>query len=136
MGFFTTNRKLYNFRPRILLNSQPLEIGKHARYLGFILDPETFGHLEHLALRAWKPIRTLKYISGNDWSADTGTLRNTYVSLIRPILEYGFPIFCCFSDSNLKKLERVKLSAARIITGLRAILSQKILFSMKLTCSH
>ncbi|GFU05221.1 RNase H domain-containing protein [Trichonephila clavipes] len=52
VGFFTTNRKLYNFRPRI-------------------------------------------------------------------ILEYGFPIFCCSSDSNLQKRERVQLSAARITTGLR-----------------
>ncbi|GFU05153.1 RNase H domain-containing protein [Trichonephila clavipes] len=44
---------------------------------------------------------------------------NTYVSLIRPILEYGFPIFCCSSDSSLQNLERVPLSVARIITGLR-----------------
>ncbi|GFW13652.1 RNase H domain-containing protein [Trichonephila clavipes] len=33
--------------------------------------------------------------------------------------EYGFPIFCCSSDSNFQKLERVELSAVRIITGLR-----------------
>ncbi|GFV52114.1 putative RNA-directed DNA polymerase from transposon BS [Trichonephila clavipes] len=76
-------------------------------------------HLEHLALRAMKRIKILKYISGRDWVDDAGTLRNTYVSLIHPILEYGFPIFCCSCDSNLKKFERVQLSAARIITGLR-----------------
>ncbi|GFW37312.1 RNase H domain-containing protein [Trichonephila clavipes] len=128
VGFFTTNRKLYNFRPRILLNSQPLEIEKHPRYLGFILDPEILSnrHLEHLTLRARKRIEILKYISSRDWGADAGTLRNTYVSLIRPILEYGFPIFCCSSDSNLQKLERVQLSAARIITGHRNSCSKDI----------
>ncbi|GFU37153.1 reverse transcriptase domain-containing protein [Nephila pilipes] len=39
--------------------------------------------------------------------------------LIRPILEYGYPIYCCASDSNLQKLEQVQLSAAQIITSLR-----------------
>ncbi|GFX89708.1 RNase H domain-containing protein [Trichonephila clavipes] len=74
MGFFTTNRKLYNFRPRIPLNSQPLEIEKHPRYLGFILDPEILSnrHLEHLALRSRERIKILKYISGRDWGADAG----------------------------------------------------------------
>ncbi|GFU87617.1 RNase H domain-containing protein [Trichonephila clavipes] len=120
VGFFTTNWKLYNFRPGILLYSQLLEIQKHPRYLGFILDPEILSnrHLEHLALRAMKRIKILKYIFGRDWGADAGTLKNTYVSLIRPILEYGFPIFCCSSDSNFQNLERVQLSAASIITGL------------------
>ncbi|GBM05219.1 hypothetical protein AVEN_181610-2 [Araneus ventricosus] len=35
------------------------------------------------------------------------------------ILEYGYPIYCCASDTNLQRLERVQLSAARFITGLR-----------------
>ncbi|GFU14817.1 putative RNA-directed DNA polymerase from transposon BS [Trichonephila clavipes] len=117
--------KLYNFRSRILLNSQSLEIEKHPRYLGFILDPEILSrrHLEHLALRARKRIKILKYIANDDWGA--GTLRNTYVSLVRAILEYGFPIFCCSSDSNLQNLE---LSASRIITGLRNSCSKDIVF--------
>ncbi|GBN97070.1 hypothetical protein AVEN_211362-1, partial [Araneus ventricosus] len=32
---------------------------------------------------------------------------------------YGYPIYCCASDTVLQRLERVHLSAARIITGLR-----------------
>ncbi|GIX80969.1 putative RNA-directed DNA polymerase from transposon BS [Caerostris extrusa] len=50
--------------------------------------------------------------------ADAGTLRNTYISLIRPILEYGIYVYCCASNTNLQKLEQVQLSAARIIPGL------------------
>ncbi|GFX16880.1 RNase H domain-containing protein [Trichonephila clavipes] len=104
-----------------MLNSQPLEIEKHPRYLGFILDPEILSnrHSEHLALRAGKCIKILKYITSRDWDADAGTLRSTYVFLIRSILEYDFPIFCCSSDSNLQKLKRVQITAARIITPLR-----------------
>ncbi|GFX82331.1 RNase H domain-containing protein [Trichonephila clavipes] len=35
------------------------------------------------------------------------------------MLELGIPIYSCASDTNLNKLERVQLCAARIITGLR-----------------
>ncbi|GBO03212.1 hypothetical protein AVEN_215431-1 [Araneus ventricosus] len=35
------------------------------------------------------------------------------------ILEYGYPIYCCASDTSLQRIERVQLSATRIITGLR-----------------
>jgi len=112
VGFFTTNRKVYGFQPRILLNGQPLEVEKRPKYLGFVLDPEIRGngHLELLALRARKRINILKYISGRDWGADASILRITYIFLIRPILEYGFPIFFCASDLSLQKLERVQLS--------------------------
>ncbi|GFT09879.1 methyltransferase-like protein 7B [Trichonephila clavipes] len=42
-----------------------------------------------------------------------------YTTLVRPVLEYGYQIFQVASPTNLKKLERVQLSAARIITRLR-----------------
>ncbi|GFX64610.1 putative RNA-directed DNA polymerase from transposon BS [Trichonephila clavipes] len=47
------------------------------------------------------------------------TLRTTFISLIRPVLEFGIPIYSCASDTNRNKLERAQLCAARIITGLR-----------------
>ncbi|GFS54027.1 uncharacterized protein NPIL_177421 [Nephila pilipes] len=61
----------------------------------------------------------LKYIAGKNWVTNAATLRLTYLTLIRSILEYGFPIYCCASNSVLKKLEQVQLSAACIITGLK-----------------
>ncbi|GFY34269.1 RNase H domain-containing protein [Trichonephila clavipes] len=36
-----------------------------------------------------------------------------------PILEYGIPVYCSASVTNLQKLEKVQLSAAWIITGLK-----------------
>ncbi|GFX34261.1 RNase H domain-containing protein [Trichonephila clavipes] len=63
--------------------------------------------------------RILKYLSGRDWGSDASTLRITYTTLVCPVLEYGYQIFHVASPANLKKLERVQLSAARIITGLR-----------------
>ncbi|GBO13186.1 hypothetical protein AVEN_124410-1 [Araneus ventricosus] len=54
----------------------------------------------------------LKLISGCYWGADAETLRTTYVSLIRPILEYGYQVYRVASDTNLDKLERVELSGS------------------------
>ncbi|GFV57170.1 RNase H domain-containing protein [Trichonephila clavipes] len=72
----TTNRKLYNFHPNILLHDQPLTVDKHPKYLGFVLDPEILGnkHIDHIVLKARKRLNILRNISGRDCRADTGTL--------------------------------------------------------------
>ncbi|GBO46887.1 hypothetical protein AVEN_244706-1 [Araneus ventricosus] len=44
----------------------------------------------------------------------------TYNALICPVLEYGYQVYQVASQTNLNKLEREQLSAARIITGLRS----------------
>ncbi|GFW97062.1 RNase H domain-containing protein [Trichonephila clavipes] len=120
VSFLTTNRKLYDFQPNIFLYNQPLTIDKHPKYLGFVLDPEILGnkHIDNIVFKARKRLKILRYISGRDWGAGAGTLRNTYISLIRPILDYGVPVYCSASVTNLQKLEKVQLSADRIITEL------------------
>ncbi|UYV68862.1 hypothetical protein LAZ67_6001315 [Cordylochernes scorpioides] len=102
---FTTDKKLYKIRPNIILNEQQLQYNKHPKYLGYTLDPE---------------IKTSKHIEGvEEWGAEATTLKLTYTSLMRPILEYGYQIYGTASETNLKSLERIQLSAARNITGLR-----------------
>ncbi|GBN00794.1 hypothetical protein AVEN_86451-1 [Araneus ventricosus] len=116
--FFTTNKNLYNYQPSLMLKHQDLMYEKHPKYLGFILDPEftSSKHISHITLKARKHFNILKYITSRDWGADATTLRTSFQALIRPILEYGFPIYCCASKSNLGK---VQLSATHIITGLK-----------------
>ncbi|GFV91128.1 RNase H domain-containing protein [Trichonephila clavipes] len=64
-------------------------------------------------------------------------LRDTYLALIRPILEYGFPVYCCASAGSLEKLEQIQLGAARIITGLRRSCPKEIvLFEADLQPLH
>ncbi|GFV00713.1 probable RNA-directed DNA polymerase from transposon BS [Trichonephila clavipes] len=121
VSLFTTNRHLYNYSPEIFLMSERLKYSKYPTYLGFILDSEMNcgKHIEKIAEKARKRLKILKYLSGRDWGSDASPLRITYISLVRPVLEYGYQIFQVASPTNLKKLERVQLSAARIITGLR-----------------
>ncbi|GFS78845.1 uncharacterized protein NPIL_325581 [Nephila pilipes] len=117
--FFTTNKHLYNYQPKLRLNNQDLTYEKHPKYLGFILDPEFTSnkHIDYLVLKSRKRLNVFKYIASKNWGADASTLRFTYLTLIRPILEYGFSIYCYVSNSVLKKLEQVQLSASRITTG-------------------
>ncbi|UYV71189.1 hypothetical protein LAZ67_8002079 [Cordylochernes scorpioides] len=61
----------------------------------------------------------LFFTQKEEWGAEATTLKLTYTSLMRPILEYGYQIYGTASETNLKSLERIQLSAARNITGLR-----------------
>ncbi|GFY30131.1 probable RNA-directed DNA polymerase from transposon BS [Trichonephila clavipes] len=119
--FFSTNRHLFNYQPKISMNGIQLCYVKNAKYLGYTLDQEITSnkHIEGQVIKARKRFNVLKFISGRDWGAEASTLRTTFISLIRPVLEFDIPIYSCASDTNLNKLERVQLCAARIITGLR-----------------
>ncbi|GFU17903.1 uncharacterized protein TNCV_4029241 [Trichonephila clavipes] len=94
---------------------------KNAKYLGYTLDQDIASnkHIEGQVIKTRKRLNVLKFISGRDWGVDASTLRTTFISFIRPVLEFGIPIYSCASDTNLNKLERVQRCAARIITGLR-----------------
>ncbi|GBM87897.1 hypothetical protein AVEN_31623-1 [Araneus ventricosus] len=113
---FTTNRHMFNLQPKIYLKGNLLEISKSPTYLVFILDTEINcgKHFAKLAEKGRKRLQLLKFISGRDWVANSGTLRMTYTAFIRPVLEYGYQIYQVASQTNLNKLDRVQLSAARI----------------------
>ncbi|GBO08682.1 RNA-directed DNA polymerase from mobile element jockey, partial [Araneus ventricosus] len=119
---FTANRHMFNLQPKIYLKGNLLETIKRPTYLGFTLDTEINcgKHIAKLVEKGRKRLQLLKFISGSDWSANSGTLRMTYTALIRPVLEYGYQVYQVASQTNLNKLERVQLSVARIITGLRS----------------
>ncbi|GFX11346.1 probable RNA-directed DNA polymerase from transposon BS [Trichonephila clavipes] len=119
--FFSTNSYLFNYQPKISMNGIQLCYVKNAKYLGYTLDQKITSnkHIEGQGIKARKRLNVLKFISGRDWGAEASTLRTTFISLIRPVLEFGIPINSCATDTNLNKVERVQLCAARIITGLR-----------------
>ncbi|GFW73997.1 uncharacterized protein TNCV_545211 [Trichonephila clavipes] len=119
--FFSTNRHLFNYQPKISMNGIQLCYVKNAKYLGYTLDQEITSnkHIEGQVIKARKRLNVLKFISCRDCGAEASTLRTTFISLIRSVLEFGIPIYSCASDTNINKLERVHLCAARIITGLR-----------------
>lgn len=119
--FFTTKKNLYNYSPELFLKIERLYRNKYPSHLGFPLNPEVncSKRIEKLADEARKILRILIYISGIDWKFNASTLRIAYTIMVRPVLEYGYQIDQMASPANLKKLKRVHLNAARIITRLR-----------------
>ncbi|GBN78621.1 hypothetical protein AVEN_156559-1 [Araneus ventricosus] len=119
---FTTNRHMFNLQPKIYLKVNLLATTKTATYLGFTLDTEINcgKHIAKLVEKGINRLQLLKFMSGRDWGANSGTLRMTYTALIRPVLEHGYEVYQGASQTNLNKLESVQHSAARIITGLRS----------------
>ncbi|GBM34660.1 hypothetical protein AVEN_122054-1 [Araneus ventricosus] len=105
---------MLNLQPKIYLKENLLEITKSPTYLGFTLNTEINcdKHIARLAEKGRKRLQLLKFISGRDWGANSGTLRMTYTALIRPVLEYGYQICQVASQTKLNKLERVQLNAA------------------------
>ncbi|GFV90940.1 probable RNA-directed DNA polymerase from transposon BS [Trichonephila clavipes] len=137
--FFTTNKRLYSYQPNLKMDNKNLAYEKHPKYLGYVLDPEwsSHKHIDHIVSKCRKRLSILKFIAGKDWGADAVTLRDTFLALIRPILEYGFPVYCCASAASLEKLEKIQLGAARIITGLRRSCPKEIvLFEADLQPLH
>ncbi|UYV70713.1 hypothetical protein LAZ67_8000346 [Cordylochernes scorpioides] len=128
VGVFTINNHLKKWTPNIKYDSNQIKFSRTPKYLGVTLDPSlTYGpHINQTVLRAKKRLNILKRISGYEWGADRNTLRQTYLALIRPILEYAQPVWQTASKTNLNKIDQVQSSAARIICGLRNTCPTKI----------
>ncbi|GFV33761.1 putative RNA-directed DNA polymerase from transposon BS [Trichonephila clavipes] len=94
--FFTTNKRLYSYQPNLKMDNKNLAYEKNPKYLGYVLDPEWSSHkpIDHIVSKCRKRLSILKFIADKDWGAEAVTLRDTYLALIRPILEFGFPVLC------------------------------------------
>ncbi|GFX23322.1 RNase H domain-containing protein [Trichonephila clavipes] len=107
--------------PKFLWKANPFPIKNTLNIWATFWIPEILSnkHIDYVINKGRKRLDLLKYIAGRDWGADAGTLRLTYTSLIRLVLEYGSQIYFSASRTNLAKLDRVQSSAARIITGMQ-----------------
>ncbi|GFU82291.1 uncharacterized protein TNCV_3195631 [Trichonephila clavipes] len=67
--FFSTNRHLFNYQPKISMNGIHLCYVKNAKYRGYTLDQEITSkrHIEVQVIKARKRLNVLKFISGWDW---------------------------------------------------------------------
>ncbi|GFU04232.1 reverse transcriptase domain-containing protein [Trichonephila clavipes] len=88
-------------------------------YLGVTLDPELrfSKHIEQTANKALRKLNILQKLSGTSWGSRLQTLRSTFCTVIRPVLEYATPIWTPASISVKRKLDSVQHTAAKIIIG-------------------
>ncbi|GFW33687.1 reverse transcriptase domain-containing protein [Trichonephila clavipes] len=88
-------------------------------YLGVTLDPELrfSKHIEQTTNKALGKLNVLRKLCGTSWGSRPQTLKSTFCTVIRPVLEYATPIWTPASISVKRKLDSVQHRAAKIIIG-------------------
>ncbi|GFS58119.1 probable RNA-directed DNA polymerase from transposon BS [Trichonephila clavipes] len=88
-------------------------------YLGVTLDPELrfSKHIEQTTNKALGKLNILRKLCGTSWGSRPQTLKSTFCTVIRPVLEYATPIWTPASISVKRKLDSVQHRAAKIIIG-------------------
>ncbi|GFU73679.1 reverse transcriptase domain-containing protein [Trichonephila clavipes] len=86
-------------------------------YLGVTLDPELrfSKHTEQTTNKALGKLNILRKLCGTSWGSRPHTLKSTFCTVIRPVLEYATPIWTPASFSVKRKLDSVQHRAAKII---------------------
>ncbi|GFT70846.1 RNase H domain-containing protein [Trichonephila clavipes] len=88
-------------------------------YLGVTLDPELrfSKHIEQTTNKALGKLNILRKLCGTSWGSRPQTLKSTFRTVIRLVLEYATPIWTPASFSVKRKLDSVQHTAAKIIIG-------------------
>ena len=76
--------------------------------------------------KAYKKLRLLKKLK---FKIGRKHLSKLYIVFIRPTLEYASIVWDGCSAQDIEKLEKVQLSAARIVTGLPIFASRESLYT-------
>ncbi|GFW91903.1 reverse transcriptase domain-containing protein [Trichonephila clavipes] len=87
--------------------------------LDVTLDPELrfSKHIEQTANKALGKLNILRKLCGTSWGSRPQTLKSTFCTVIRPVLEYATPNWTPASISVKRKLDSVQHRAAKIIIG-------------------
>lgn len=111
----------------ITFNNEIVEIVNSHKHLGVILssDGNWTTHINSVAQKALKQINALRKLK---FILSKRVLSNIYLSFIRPVLEYGCEVWDGCYISEIDKLEKIQLEAARIVTGLTKFASRESLY--------
>ncbi|GFX80698.1 probable RNA-directed DNA polymerase from transposon BS [Trichonephila clavipes] len=117
--FSTDRRHRSSFNANIKnteLSNQKVDL---PTYLGVTLDPELrfSKHIEQTTNKALGKLNILRKLCGTSWGSRPQTLKSTFCTVIRPVLEYATLIWTTASISVKRKLDSVQHRAAKIIIG-------------------
>ncbi|GFS67639.1 reverse transcriptase domain-containing protein [Trichonephila clavipes] len=115
--FFTDRRHRSSFNANIKIQNSQIKKVDLPTYLGVPLDPELrfSKHIEQTANKALGKLNILRKLCGTSWGSRPQTLKSTFCTVIRPVLEYATPIWTLASISVKRKLDSVQHRAAKII---------------------
>ncbi|GFV93431.1 probable RNA-directed DNA polymerase from transposon BS [Trichonephila clavipes] len=115
--FSTDRRHRSSFNANIKIQNSQIKKVDLPTYLGVTLDPELrfSKHIEQTTNKALGKLNILRKLCGTSWGSRPQTLKSTFCTVIRPVLEYATPIWTPASISVKRKLDSVQHRAAKII---------------------
>lgn len=104
------------FHPQLFLAGTPLVEVSHHTHLGltFSNDLNWTTHIKSVVSKASQRVAIMKRLK---YTLSRSTLERLYITLVRPILEYGSVIFDACTQADAQLMETVQYEAARICTG-------------------
>ena len=123
--FFT--KKNINITPKLFFKGDRLECVPVHRHLGLLLSHNLSWseYIDSIVSSSYKKIGLLKKLK---YKMGRPNLSKLYTSFIRPTLEYASIVWDGCSVQDTEKLEKVQLTAARIVTGLPIFASKESLY--------
>ncbi|GFV74047.1 reverse transcriptase domain-containing protein [Trichonephila clavipes] len=117
--FSTDRRHRSSYNANIKIQNSQIKTVDLPTCLGVTLDPELrfSKHIEQTANKALGKLNILRKLCGTSWGSRPQTLKSTFCTVIRPVLEYATPICTPASISVKRKLGFVQHRAAKIIIG-------------------
>uniref|UniRef100_A0A8C6VY57 Reverse transcriptase domain-containing protein n=1 Tax=Nothobranchius furzeri TaxID=105023 RepID=A0A8C6VY57_NOTFU len=111
--------KKINVKIELKLYRDPLAQVHSFRYLGVIFDERLIWkeNISNIVERCKKVINFMRCLRSNDWGASTKALKQVYIAMIRPVIDYGSVVYSSASKTLLKKIEVIHSQALRICCG-------------------
>jgi hypothetical protein len=105
--------------PAVRLGDHDLPVVEEAKYLGVTLDRRLSWrpHLLHVASKCQRKLGMMAHLASRSYGISTPQAIGLYKSLIRPLMEYGAPIWSGTRDDNLQLLRRVQRNALQWCSG-------------------
>ena len=116
-AIFFTKKRLPDYP--LTLNSETIHIVPSFKFLGLHFDKNLIwkNHITETKTKCTSDLNLLKIVAAQKWGADFTTLRQLYISLTLSKITYASFLYDTASPTNLKILDRLQYSAARIILG-------------------
>ena len=119
VAFFSLDNAEAQWRPQITINRVPPSCTPSHTFLGVTYDRRmTFGTLvKTVCQQMLRRTNLLRVVGGTTWGWQKQDLRTVYIATQRSVAEYAAAAWTPWlSSSNIEKLERTQLQAARAIT--------------------
>ncbi len=125
-GLIITRKSTQYAIPNIILDGCPVNFVKAHKHVGIWLDSKLDWkiHICNLAEKANKRmgiLRRFKYLLPRH------ALNQCYISYVRPLMEYGGPLFSGQDKKDLEILDKIQIEAMHIVTGAKQKTSHELL---------